>query len=52
MVGPFYSEANIKRLRESIAAVEPGEAAFIDGSKIEACANKHAYCGKHQKIVL
>ena len=28
------------------------EAAFIDGSKIEACANKYAFCGKHQKIVL
>ena len=49
MADPFYSEANIKRLRESIAAVESGEAAFIDGSKIEACANKYAFCGKHQK---
>ena len=26
--------------------------AFIEGSKIEACVNKYAFCGKHQKIVL
>ena len=32
---PFYSEANMKRLRESIAAVESGEASLKEHDLIE-----------------